>query len=433
MKRLKLSIRSLLILLLLLLGGCASKSIRIVNETDFISTLASGELVQDGDCSGTWGWNRNQMRALYTLERWEELARMVHSIGCSQDMAYYYLGRSAEGLGFYDAAKKYYKSSILSSKVDSHQHSCGYSSLFNNCDGSYPADARNALSNLNKKIKSVNVSSTFHGKAMAVGVKSSAAQERNFKDDLPRLLSALPQIAKDSNKYLFVISIDDYDEAPNVTFAGRSAQLFVDTMQRLGVPEENTTFLSNSQATGTRIVSRLNRMLHRIGPKDTLYFYYAGHGLPSRKTKHTYLLPVDGDMGSYEDSNLAMGTLYKLMSEPKAKHVNAFVDACFSGRADQETMVFKGVAGILVKPRVQIDKTRMTLFTAGQGSQFANEYETKGHRLFSYHLIKGLLEGKSDLRKLGAYVQKNVAHDSRKLGPTYMQEPQIYGSVNHEF
>ena len=277
------------------------------------------------------------------------------------------------------------------------------------------------------------MSSTFHGKAMAVGVKSSAAQERNFKDDLPRLLSALPQIAKDSNKYLFVISIDDYDEAPNVTFAGRSAQLFVDTMQRLGVPEENTTFLSNSQATGTRIVSRLNRMLHRIGPKDTLYFYYAGHGLPSRKTKHTYLLPVDGDMGSYEDSNLAMGTLYKLMSEPKAKHVNAFVDACFSGRADQETMVFKGVAGILVKPRVQIDKTRMTLFTAGQGSQFANEYETKGHRLFSYHLIKGLLEGKSDLRKLGAYVQKNVAHDSRKLGPTYMQEPQIYGSVNHEF
>jgi hypothetical protein len=73
-----------------------------------------------------------------------------------------------------------------------------------------------------------------------------------------------------------------------------------------------------------------------------------------------------------------------------------------------------------------------TLNFYGEGNQFANEYEEKGHRLFSYHLIKGLLEGKTNLRKLAAYVQKNVSKDSRKLGPTYTQEPVIYGSLNQD-
>ncbi len=251
--------------------------------------------------------------------------------------------------------------------------------------------------------------------------------------ELSNLLSEQFEVEKDLNKYLFAVSIGDYDEAPDVSFANNSGDMFVKALKQLGVPEENTMVLSNSKATGTRIISRLKRILNRLDENSELYFYYVGHGLPSKDNNNTYILPVDGDIGSYEDSRLSMNSLYKLMSDSKAKHINVFIDACFSGRVDQDTMVFKGVAGLLIKPRPKIDINRMTVFTAGEGNQFANEYEEKGHRLFSYHLIKGLLEGKTNLRKLAAYVQKNVSKDSRKLGPTYTQEPVIYGSLNHDF
>jgi hypothetical protein len=198
MKRLKLSIRSLLIILLLfLLSGCASTPRRIVNEADFINTLASGKLIQDGFCSGTWGYNRREMRVLYTLERWEELARKVHSLGCPQDMAYYYLGRSAEGLGFYDAAKNYYNTSILSSKINSHQYSCGNSSLFNNCDGRYPADARNALSNLTKKIKSASVSTQEMS-----GILVQREGSKTIKATSTTAKRPPPTVIKKASKYL---------------------------------------------------------------------------------------------------------------------------------------------------------------------------------------------------------------------------------------
>ena len=68
--------------------------------------------------------------------------------------------------------------------------------------------------------------------------------------------------------------------------------------------------------------------------------------------------------------------------------------------------------------------------TAGKSDQFANQLEDKGHRLFSYYLIKGMLENDFDLGQVSEYVQDNVSRESRKLGITYMQEPEIYGKFN---
>jgi outer membrane protein OmpA-like peptidoglycan-associated protein len=114
-----------------LLFGCASRMAQRPNDeevVDVISSLKQGDLRLPCDiaCSGAWGWNRNESKVLHDNGLWNELAIVVAKVGFKTDLAYYYLGRAAEGLGYADAAQTYYR---LSSSV----HKCNGS--INNCDG----------------------------------------------------------------------------------------------------------------------------------------------------------------------------------------------------------------------------------------------------------------------------------------------------------
>jgi len=68
------------------------------------------------------------------------------------------------------------------------------------------------------------------------------------------------------------------------------------------------------------------------------------------------------------------------------------------------------------------------MFLAGGKDQFANQYKEKGHRLFTYHLIRGLAEGRVEPEKLHSYVAKRVSQYSRRLGITYTQQPLLEGN-----
>ena len=64
----------------------------------------------------------------------------------------------------------------------------------------------------------------------------------------------------------------------------------------------------------------------------------------------------------------------------------------------------------------------INVFYAGEADQFANEYQDKGHRLFSYFYAKGLLKN-LEARELEQYVQRNVRRVSVNRGPDYEQTP----------
>ena len=269
--------------------------------------------------------------------------------------------------------------------------------------------------------------------------KIEGVPEEVFQDDLPALISKTRAARPDRHRYLFVVGIDDYFETAPVPFAGRSAKLFADAaMRRFGIPKENTEIMTGGEATGTRIKGRLRIMLGRLEQGDTLYFYYAGHGVPSRKGGQAFILPADGGVGSYEDPGFELNSLLSQMGKSRAARVVAFVDACFSGQVDPRKMVFEGVApagrtrGAPLN-KTRISKSEMAVFTAGRDDQFANQYKKTGHRLFSYYLIRGMLEQKGSLDRLHHYVSENVLRTSRVKGPTYTQEPQAYGNVKMAF
>lgn len=69
--------------------------------------------------------------------------------------------------------------------------------------------------------------------------------------------------------------------------------------------------------------------------------------------------------------------------------------------------------------------------TAGKNNQFSNSYDEKGHRMFTYFLIKSLYSReKVDLDTVYKEVSVNVKDASWRKGDVYLQEPQIEGNLD---
>ncbi|MFB6355366.1 MAG: caspase domain-containing protein, partial [bacterium] len=228
---------------------------------------------------------------------------------------------------------------------------------------------------------------------------------------------------------------------PDVPFADRSTELFKKVARkRLGIPNDsNHMFVfTEGEATAGSLKGGLASLLSQLDSNDELYFYYAGHGVPNPNPNKSsaYILPQDAYKGYFQYPSFKLSTLYQKLANSKAKRVVAFVDACFSGQASKDRMVFEGVApaGRMVGSAdvSQSITGNMTVLTAGNNSQFSNSYNKRGHRLFSYYLMKGLLKGKQG-EQLTEYVKSKVKQQSRRKGPAYEQTPQVYGRGNLGF
>jgi hypothetical protein len=85
-----------------------------VPPDELIRRLQAGEPMLECSlpCRDAWRANRTTALVLNETRQWRELAVLVMQIGYTNDLTYYYLGRAAEGLGFWDAAKGYYRISV---------------------------------------------------------------------------------------------------------------------------------------------------------------------------------------------------------------------------------------------------------------------------------------------------------------------------------
>ncbi len=111
---------------------------------------------------------------------------------------------------------------------------------------------------------------------------------------------------------------------------------------------------------------------------------------------------------------------------------SVFIDACFSGRSSKDTIVFKGVAPVMLTPKQGIKPNgRISVITAGRSDQFSNQDEAHGHRLFGYHLMKALLEDGTPktAEQLHTKLRERVLSDSRRIGLEFEQEPELMGNA----
>ena len=252
-----------------------------------------------------------------------------------------------------------------------------------------------------------------------------------FNDDIPRLLKKAKARKVSNKRWLLVIGIEDYQQTDDILYARRSAQLFTQVAQRtLGISKRNTYQLIDGQATVGAIKDKVRLMLSHVKKGDEIFFYYNGHGIPDPKEQNQpYFLASDKipDFVTQEPF-FKLENFYRLLSNSKAEKIVSFVDSCFSGASDGGAII-KGVASSRLAPKkVSFDYDKMVVLTAGRNKQYANVFAQKGNRLFSYFLMKKILEGEKDIDILYKEVRAKVREESHKMGDLKLQEPSIEGN-----
>ncbi len=164
-------------------------------------------------------------------------------------------------------------------------------------------------------------------------------------------------------------------------------------------------------------------------PEDSIYFYYSGHGIPvPDKENEPYILPADkipkfiGENEFYRVANI-----YQELQTSKARQVFLFMDSCFTGQADGRP-VMEAVASVTRPKDLHISKNgKLAVLTAGTKDQFSNAYPEKGHRMFSYFLMRQLLSGHKTFGDLALQVEAQVVDQTKGFG-SQKQKPVSKGN-----
>jgi hypothetical protein len=99
-------------------------------------------------------------------------------------------------------------------------------------------------------------------------------------------------------------------------------------------------------------------------------------------------------------------------------------------REDGVKVVLKGVAATKMKARtVAFDKDKMVVLSAGKAYQYSNAFDKKGHRLFSFYIMKNILKGDKSIKKLYKDTKSQTYQTSlEEYGDTRTQEPTVEGN-----
>jgi len=231
------------------------------------------------------------------------------------------------------------------------------------------------------------------------------------------------------NSYALVVGISRYKQNPDVPYADTSARAFAELLNiTFGIPKENIILLLNEDASSGELKANFEVIKELAEKTGNLYIYYAGHGVPS-KNGDTYILPYDMSADAmYLEPNLKLKNIYAKLSKLKVKNVFIFMDSCFSGKDDHGELLYKGVAPVLKAKKTIVNTKKITVVAASKSSEFANEYEDKQQRMFTYYLISELSTGKTKLDEIYPKIKQKVKRSSLKKGIGYKQIPQLYGN-----
>lgn len=136
---------------------------------------------------------------------------------------------------------------------------------------------------------------------------------------------------KPGHNYLLLIGIDHYTHFPKLENAVADTQALKTILhEKYRFEADYTVELYNEEATRANILSAIDRLTERIGPKDNLMIYYAGHGYYRQKLRIGYLVPTEAEAGAFHGL-IPNSTIRDYIRAFSAHHIFLVVDSCFSG------------------------------------------------------------------------------------------------------
>ncbi len=244
--------------------------------------------------------------------------------------------------------------------------------------------------------------------------------------------------------FLITVGINEYKNPRyNLNYAIADADAFSSAM----TGDQSTLFsevrhlgIRNTDFTKSKMESVFEKVMTNAREQDLLIFYYAGHGVMSKGTDappEFFLVPHDvtqiygRDELLFEKAVSASG-LKEISRKINAQKQLFILDACQSAAA-LESIASRGI--LEEKAIAQLARSTGTFWITATGSeQFATEFETIGHGVFTYTLLEGL-KGKADgangdkkitVRELSAYLEERVP----ELAEKYQGTPQYPSSYS---
>jgi WD40 repeat protein len=213
-----------------------------------------------------------------------------------------------------------------------------------------------------------------------------------------------------SSLHLLVVGINKYkNSAYNLNYAQPDAKAFMDKITSQGeriFKNINPIELYDESATKDNILNAFNQIAVKARPEDVFVFFYAGHGSLDEEHKDKegdspfYFVPTDvtqlyGDPEQLARKGLSGEEIQDNMTKIRATKQIILTDACHSGGA-LKTMKTRAIAGD-EKAIAQLARSSGAIWIASSGTkQFATEFETLKHGVFTYALLEAL-DGKADL------------------------------------
>ncbi len=200
--------------------------------------------------------------------------------------------------------------------------------------------------------------------------------------------------------YLLAIGIDDYQSLPALRTAVSDARAVARLLTDAYGFE--TELLLN--ATRADLIRAFSEYRDKVGPRDNLLIYYAGHGWNDEEAGLGYWLPVDA--ASDDETNwVSNAKITSILRAMKAKHVMVVSDSCYSGTLTRGIQVTRRGPGHL--ERLAERRTRVALASGG------NEPVVDGggggkYSVFANAFLRALRENGDVLDATSLHVQVRI-------------------------
>jgi hypothetical protein len=189
---------------------------------------------------------------------------------------------------------------------------------------------------------------------------------------------------------------DIYPSFPEAMKDRRDEQL-VEQFREAGVPDDQITYLEDSEATKERIQKEFRELLDETDEGDLLVFYFCGHGARDPESEQTWFACYDA--GDTYESAWAVRSIFKTIDNHfSGNRVLLLADCCHSGALYDECRRRNGEDG---------DKE---LAYAALTSSYSHNTST-GNWTYSDALLAGFRgEGQVDLNYDGVIELNELAH-----------------------
>jgi len=243
------------------------------------------------------------------------------------------------------------------------------------------------------------------------------------------------------NCYVLTVGIDKYkNESLNLNYAKADAKAFSNTIKKRSRALFNKMIFYNlydKNADKNKIINAVEEIAKNAKPEDVFIFYYAGHG--SMLGSDFYFIPTNC-IRLYDTEELKEKAIIASYMQENFNKINALkqimiLDACQSGGATQ--VLGRRGAG-REKAIAQLSRSTGIHVLASAGSeQFAVEFKSLGHGLFTYILLDALngsadgspLDGKITVYELKSYLDDQVPEYTKRFKGE-RQYPQSYSGGN---